>query len=292
VDLRTTTKSAVEAVGPFLADRETRLSLSIDDEAVPVFGDPARLQQIQANLLSNASKYSPQGSDVRLEVRCEGREAVIRVSDRGRGIEPDVLPRIFDLFVQGRQSIERPEGGLGLGLTLAKSLVELHQGTIEAQSPGAGLGSVFTVRLPLATSVAASAPVLARPPVRTVVLVEDQPDARRMMQLFLEGEGVRVHAAENGISGIELIESVRPDLALVDLGLPVMSGFDLARRIRAKAENNDVWLVALSGYGQDSDIQAALDAGFDAHLTKPPDHARLQQILSGTAGRAAYLPVE
>ena len=292
LDLRDTTRSAVESLGPFLEEHGTRLIIDMDDQPIPVLGDQTRLQQIQANLLSNASKYSPPGTEVRLEVRCEGKDAVIRVRDTGRGIEPDVLPRIFDLFVQGRQSIERPEGGLGLGLTLAKSLVELHHGTIEAQSAGAGCGSVFTVRLPLGSSLAANVPVLSRPPVKTVVLVEDQPDARRMMQLFLEGEGVRVHAAENGVNGIELIERVRPDLALVDLGLPVMSGFDLARRIRAKAENRDVWLVALSGYGQDSDIQAALDAGFDAHLTKPPDHARLQQILSGTAGRAAYLPVE
>ena len=312
LDLRDTTRSAVESLGPFLEEHGTRLIIEMDDLPILVLGDPTRLQQVQANLLSNASKYSPPGSDVRLEVRCEGQYAVIRVRDGGRGIEPDVLPRIFDLFVQGRQSIERPEGGLGLGLTLAKSLVELHQGTIDAQSAGAGLGSVFTVRLPLASTLAASPPVMSRPPVRTVVLVEDQPDARRMMQLFLEGEGVRVHAAENGVNGIELIEKVRPDLALVDLGLPVMSGFDLARQIRSKPENKDMWLVALSGYGQDSDIQAALDAatptspnlgqdsdiqaaldaGFDAHLTKPPDHARLQAILSGTAGRAAYLPVD
>jgi two-component system CheB/CheR fusion protein len=293
LDLRETTRSAVESLGPFMAEHATRLIHEMDEQPIPVFGDPTRLQQIQANLLGNASKYSPPGSEVRLEVRRDGEHALIRVSDAGRGIEPDILPRIFELFVQGRQSIERPEGGLGIGLTLAKSLVELHQGTVKAESAGLGLGSVFTVRLPLASTGVAEGPAaLARPPVRTVVLVEDQPDARRMMQLFLEGERVRVYSAENGVNGIELIEQVRPDLALVDLGLPVMSGFELARRIRSNAENKDVWLVALSGYGQDSDIQAALDAGFDAHLTKPPDHARLQQILSGSASRAVYLPVD
>jgi two-component system CheB/CheR fusion protein len=292
-DLRDTTRSAIESLGPFFEEQGTRLVIHLDDEPIPVFGDPARLQQVQANLLGNASKYSPHGSEVRLDVRREGSHALIRVSDAGRGIEPDVLPRIFDLFVQGKQSIERPEGGLGIGLTLARSLVELHNGTVEAQSPGIGCGSVFTVRLPLATEVVAAGPrVAARPPVKTVVLVEDQADARRMMQLFLEGEGIRVYAAENGVDGIDLIERLHPDLALVDLGLPVMTGFELARRVRGNRANAGVWLVALSGYGQDSDIQAALDAGFDEHLTKPPDHARLQQILNGTADRAVFLPVD
>ena len=292
-DLRETTRSAIESLGPFFEEHGTRLVIHLDDEAIPVFGDPARLQQVQANLLSNASKYSPNGSEVRLEVRREGDQALIRVSDAGRGIEPEVLPRIFELFVQGKQSIERPEGGLGIGLTLARSLVELHHGTVEAQSPGLGAGSVFTVRVPLASAAAAATPQTpSRPPVKTVVLVEDQADARRMMQLFLEGEGIRVHAAENGIEGIDLIERLHPDLALVDLGLPVLTGFELARRVRSNRANKDVWLVALSGYGQDSDIQAALDAGFDEHLTKPPDHARLQQILSGTADRAVFLPVD
>jgi two-component system CheB/CheR fusion protein len=293
LDLRETTRSAIESLGPFIEEHGTRLVIEMEDHPIPIFGDPTRLQQIQANLVGNASKYSPPGSEVRIEVRRDAEHALIRVSDTGRGIEPDVLPRIFDLFVQGRQSIERPEGGLGIGLTLARSLVELHNGSIEARSAGVGLGSVFTVRLPLAVAPTTTGPKASpRPPVKTVVLVEDQPDARRMMQLFLEGEGIRVHTAENGMDGIATIERVRPDLALVDLGLPVMSGFELARRIRSNVDNTSIWMVALSGYGQDSDIQAALDAGFDEHLTKPPDHSRLQQILSGTTERAIFLPVD
>jgi two-component system, chemotaxis family, CheB/CheR fusion protein len=295
LDLRETTRSAVEALGPFMAEHDTRLVIDIDDEPIPVYGDPARLQQIQANLLSNASKYSPRGSQVRLEVRRTGQNAIIRVSDAGRGIEPEILPRIFDLFVQGRQSLARPEGGLGIGLTLLKSLVELHHGSVEAHSDGPGRGSVFTVRLPLATAQIIRGDAhcaVPRPPVRTVVLVEDQADARRMMQLFLEGEGVKVHAAENGADGIELIERLHPDLALVDLGLPVMSGFDLARRVRNNHLNRGTYLVALSGYGQDTDIQAAVEAGFDEHLTKPPDLTRLQQLLAGGDGRSVFLPIE
>jgi len=285
-DLRETTHSAIEALGPFMSERDSHLTLDICDEPVEVLGDPTRLQQIQANLLSNASKYSPRGAHIHLQVKREDGHAVIRVKDNGHGIEPDVLPRIFDLFVQGDQSLARSEGGLGIGLTLLRSLVELHDGRVEAQSEGRGRGSQFTVWLPLAPTVAAceaAANPAERGAVKTVVLVEDQADARRMMQLLLESHGVEVFAAENGVEGTALIERVRPDLALVDLGLPVMSGFEVARRVRQGAAQAKTRLVALSGYGQDSDIQAALDAGFDEHLTKPPDPERLDQLLAGTA---------
>jgi two-component system CheB/CheR fusion protein len=284
VDLRDTARSAIEALGPFMAERGTQLSVDIVDQPVTVIGDAARLQQIQANLLSNASKYSPRGSRVRFELRQEDGEAVIRVADEGRGIEPTMLPRIFDLFVQGDQSIARSEGGLGIGLTLLKSLVELHDGQVDARSDGPGKGSTFTVRLPIAPLGVESVDTAAtesHAAVQTVVLVEDQADARRMMQLLLEAEGVRVFTASNGVDGAALIERTRPDLALVDLGLPVMSGFDLARRIRKDPRYAATRLVALSGYGQDADIQASLAAGFDEHLTKPPDPARLERLLRG-----------
>jgi two-component system CheB/CheR fusion protein len=281
VDLRDTARSAIEALGPLMAERETRLIVDITDEPVPILGDAARLQQIQANLLGNASKYSPRGAEVHFELRREDGHAVIRVTDSGRGIEPDVLPRIFDLFVQGDQTLSRPDGGLGIGLTLLRSLVELHRGTVHAHSDGVGRGSRFTVWLPLAQQAAADGGKPRRPPANTVVIVEDQADARRMMQFLLEAQGVRVFSAEHGAEGVALIERVRPDVALVDLGLPVMSGFELARRIRQNPNNNTTWLVALSGYGQDSDVQASLDAGFDEHVTKPPDPVRIDQILAG-----------
>ena len=284
VDLRDPARSAIEALAPFMAERETDLHVEIPDEPVLVLGDPARLQQVQANLLSNASKYSPQGAHVSFTLRVEGEQAVIRVRDDGQGIEPAMLPRIFDLFVQGEQSLARSEGGLGIGLTLLRSLVELHHGRVEAHSEGAGRGSEFSVYLPLAPLSALRGEAAAEAPhrVRTVVLVEDQIDARRMMQLLLESEGIEVHMAENGLEGARLIERTRPDLAIVDLGLPVMSGYDLARRIRRNQRLAAVRLVALSGYGQDSDIQAALAAGFDEHLTKPPDPDRLDALLGHT----------
>jgi two-component system, chemotaxis family, CheB/CheR fusion protein len=283
VDLRDTARAAIEALVPFLAEHDTELKLDITDQPLPVVGDAARLQQIQANLLSNASKYSPHGSEVRFELGRRDGHATIRVADNGCGIEPEMLPRIFDLFVQGHQTLARSEGGLGIGLTLLKSLVELHHGRVEASSDGPGRGSTFTVWLPLASDAAVDAGSEAPPrtAVQTVVLVEDQADARRMMQMLLEAEGVRVFAAANGLEGVELIDRIRPDLALVDLGLPVMSGFELARRVRDKPQNAGIRLVALSGYGQDSDIQAALAAGFDEHLTKPTDPARLEALLKG-----------
>ncbi len=283
LDLRDTARSAIEALGPFMAERNTQLFVDISTEPVFVIGDAARLQQIQANLLSNASKYSPDGGKVRFELRRERNEAVIRVTDSGRGIRQDMLPRIFDLFVQGDPSIDRSEGGLGIGLTLLRSLVELHHGSVDASSDGPGMGSTFTVRLPIAGSTesdVAHAP-MRRKAVKTVVLVEDQTDARRMLQLLLESSGIRVYPAENGREGVELIERVRPDLALVDLGLPVMNGFELAKRVRENPANAATRLVALSGYGQDADVQAALAAGFDDHFTKPPDPERLESMLNG-----------
>ncbi len=281
IDLRTTARAAIEALAPFMAARETDLRVEMPDEPVLVLGDAARLQQVQANLLSNASKYSGPGARVTFTLRREGDQAVIRVKDAGQGIEPAMLPRIFDLFVQGDQSLARSEGGLGIGLTLLRSLVELHHGRVEAHSEGEGRGSTFTVVLPLAplSALRGDTPPDTPQRVRTVVLVEDQIDARRMMQLLLEAEGVEVHMAENGLEGARLIERIGPELAIVDLGLPVMSGYDLARRIRRNQRLARVRLVALSGYGQDSDIQAALAAGFDEHLTKPPDPDRLDALL-------------
>ena len=283
IDLRETARSAIEALSPFMAERQTQLSVDIDNRSIPVYGDPARLQQIQANLLSNASKYSPEGAEVHLEVRRQGGQARIRVSDNGRGIEHEMLPRIFDLFVQGPQSMARTDGGMGIGLTLLRQLVHLHDGTVEAHSGGPGRGSVFTVTLPLDASETVDADDAPHtwPPAHNVVVVEDQADARLMMQLVLESQGVTVATAENGRDGIELIEQLRPDLALVDLGLPILSGFELARRIRSSPSYGRTRLVALSGYGQDADVEAALSAGFDEHLTKPVDLDRLAEILRG-----------
>jgi two-component system CheB/CheR fusion protein len=291
VDLRDTSKAALESAAPLVHDRRTNLVVSLPDHPLTVDGDPARLQQIQANLVSNAVKYSPMNSTVYFTLTHEQHEAVIRVRDHGRGIESGVLPRIFELFVQGEQSIERPEGGLGIGLTLLRALVDLHGGRVSAASDGPGQGSEFTVWLPLARtgSAADAEPVI--PPSRSVqrvVLVEDQDDARQMLSMLLESRGLEVSTAADGADGAALIEQIRPDLALVDLGLPRMDGYDVARRVRAG--NPDIYLVALTGYGQDTDVRAALEAGFDEHLTKPADPELLDAVLTGrNAGLKAKL---
>ena len=281
IDLRNTAHPAIEALGPVIAERTIQLVTNISDEPIPVFGDPTRLQQIQANLLSNACRYSSPGGCVVFEMRRDGEEAMIRVTDNGRGIAPEILPKIFDLFVQGQPTLDRSDGGLGIGLTLLRSLVHLHDGRVHAHSDGPGRGSVFTVYLPLETSDKTDAPARTWPKVRTVVLVEDQADARRMMQLLLESQGVTVFGAENGVDGLALMDRIEPDLALIDLGLPIMSGFDLARKARSNPKHERTRIVALSGYGQESDVQAALEAGFDEHLTKPLDPERLEQLLRG-----------
>lgn len=225
---------------------------------------------------------------MRFDVSRHQGEARICVSDEGRGIEPEMLPHIFDLFVQGDQTLARSDGGLGIGLTLLRSLVELHDGRVEVTSGGADRGSVFTVLLPLARTALADAEkkAVARDfTVQSVVVVEDQEDARRMMEILLESKGLTVESAEDGLAGAELIERTMPDLALVDLGLPKLNGFDLARRIRHNSATAAVHMIALSGYGQESDVKAALDAGFDDHLTKPPDFDRLDELIAKAGKR-------
>ncbi len=193
--------------------------------------------------------------------------------------------------MQDGQSLDRSEGGLGIGLTLLRSLVELHNGRVEAHSDGPGRGSTFTVRIPLApatwTIPGASTPSRA---VRTVVVVEDQADARRMMQMLLETYGVTVYTAANGAEGASLIKRLKPELALVDLVLPIMSGFDLARQLRQQRDGIGTRLVALSGYGQDADVQAALEAGFDEHLTKPPEPRQIERLLTESGALPAGQP--
>jgi len=274
---------AIESVAPLLSER--RIDLQRDMPATPValYGDPVRLQQVVANLLSNAVRHSDAGGRVELAVRCDDGHAYLSLRDHGTGIQPELLPKIFELFVQSDQHLDRSRGGLGVGLTLVKRIVELHGGTVEAKSDGAGLGSEFVVRLPL------SAPreTQRREQVHTevlvgcrIVLVEDQADAREMLSLLLTARGHEVVEAPDGTAGIEQIERTRPDAALVDIGLPTLSGYDVARRIRQDRSLDSVVLIALTGYGTHTDIEAASEAGFDEHLTKPVESARLEAILA------------
>jgi PAS domain S-box-containing protein len=260
-----------------------RHAVVVDADDVGVSADPTRLEQIVLNLLANAVKYTPAGKTIRVVVRADGDHGVLRVEDEGVGIAADALPRIFDLFVQGSSSLDRAQGGLGIGLTLTRALVELHGGTIDVESHGFGRGSVFTVRLPRIdlprTTETPAAPV--GPAVtRRVLIVEDNDDTREMLRILLERQGHEVFEATDGPEGIRMASRVRPDLALVDIGLPILDGYEVARHIRMQP-HQPARLIALTGYGQPEDVQRSLAAGFDELIVKPVDPARLTQLLQG-----------
>jgi signal transduction histidine kinase len=259
--------------------------IDVDADSVGINVDPTRLEQILVNLLTNAVKFTPAGRAIRVGVRAEADTAVLVVEDEGIGIAPEVLPRIFDLFFQGERSAARSEGGLGIGLTLVKKLTELHGGRVEARTGGPGLGSTFVIRLPrvlLPGSVArrASPRVAAH---RRVLVIEDNADARDMLKTWLELEGHHVLEAANGAEGVKILLSERPDVAFVDIGLPIMDGYEVARTIRRQADHA-TRLVALTGYGQAEDRRRSFDAGFDDFVVKPVDPARLSQILADRTG--------
>ncbi len=253
---------------------------------VHVVGDAARLEQIVNNLVDNALKYTPAGGTVTVVTERAGGDAVLRVRDTGRGISADVLARVFDLFVQEPQTLDRARGGLGLGLTLVKRLVELHGGSVSAGSDGPDRGSEFVVRLPAlahpagapAGTAVAGREATAAP--RRVLIVEDGPDARESLRLLLEQAGHVVQTAEDGPTGLAELEAFRPDVALIDFGLPGLDGYALARLAREQPATSGIRLVAVTGYGQADDRQRALDAGFDQHVTKPVDPALLQDLLA------------
>jgi len=257
-------------------------------EATPVWvsADPTRLEQVLTNLLANAVKYTPAGGGIVVSVHPEGQHAVLRVRDSGVGIRPELLPRVFDLFVQGDRSLERSGGGLGIGLTLVRHLVELHGGTVEASSSGPGRGSTFTVRLPALAAAPESAEA-ARPPsagpARRVLVIEDNDDARETLRNVLQLLGHEVHEACDGDAGVAEARRLMPDVALIDIGLPGIDGYEVARRIRADVPG--ARLVAVTGYGQPDDLERARAAGFDVHLVKPVDPQQLQQVLAAGARR-------
>ncbi|HEY5944188.1 MAG TPA: PAS domain S-box protein, partial [Kofleriaceae bacterium] len=282
MDLRTAAEAAVESTAPLFEKRGIKLDIALPSEPVPMVGDIARLQQVIVNLLSNAATYSPTNTQVELRIGINGDQALLRVVDRGFGIDRDMLGKIFELFVQAEQRIDRARGGLGVGLSLARSIVELHGGTIEARSDGPNMGSEFVVKLPIASQVRIRAEHKAsmRGPRRRIVVVEDQHDAREMMRMLLESLDHEVLDAADGATAVELIAREKPDAALIDIGLPQMNGYEVAQRIRENKDLQDVLLVALTGYGAASDISAARNAGFDAHLIKPADLSRIEELLA------------
>jgi signal transduction histidine kinase/CheY-like chemotaxis protein len=264
--------------------------VSVEVQSAWVVADETRIEQVVGNLIGNALKYTSTAGRVSICVRQAAGTALIEVEDAGIGIPPHLLPTVFDLFVQGDRTLDRAQGGLGLGLTLVKTLVGLHGGTVEAKSDGPSLGALFTVRLPLvAVPAPESGPAEVRSPVsipRRVLLVEDSDDSRTTLRDVLTVAGHEVKDAADGAGALRIVTADALDVALIDIGLPEMNGYDLARHIRLTPQGKTMYLIAITGYGQFEDRLRAMDAGFDAHLTKPVLPERLVEVIAGTPSRA------
>lgn len=292
VNLGAVVTNAVQTSRPLIEAREHRLSVSLPQEPLELEGDSTRLEQVFANLLNNAAKYTDPGGSISVEVERDGKEAVVGVRDSGVGLGPDLLPRVFDLFVQAERSADRSQGGLGIGLTLVRNLVELHGGTVEAQSEGLGRGCEFVVRLPILAAAVVD-PTSREPDPALghqaccVLVVDDSVDGAETLADLLQIWGHEVRLAFDGPTALTRAIDFQPAVVLLDIGLPGMDGYEVARRLRREAAfPANALLVALTGYGQDSDRRRALQAGFDEHLTKPVDLDALRTLLArvGCAG--------
>jgi CheY-like chemotaxis protein len=279
---------AVAMSRPLYDGRHQAIHIEVADGAIPIDVDVTRMVQVVSNLLINAAKYSDRNGRVEVTAFRDDDDAVIRVVDQGRGIDPLVLPTIFDSFVQ----VAKDQGGLGVGLTLARRLVEMHGGTISATSAGLGKGSAFEVRVPIhdgapdriltEDSLAHHAIVASNgASALRIVLIDDNADIRETMQQLLECLGHRVAVASDGPTGVELVLHEKPQVALVDIGLPGLDGYAVARRLRAAIPQDQLRLIAMTGFGQSSDRDQALAAGFDSHLIKPARTEQIQRALKG-----------
>ena len=288
VQARAILDDAVEASRSFMEADGHALVVNAVSESAWVDGDLTRLAQVVGNLLNNAAKYTPKGGRIELAARVEAGEVVITVTDNGAGIAADMLPNVFDLFAQVDRTLDRAKGGLGIGLSVVRKLVELHGGTVTAASPGAGLGSTFTVRLPLAATPPATQSAAANKPSTPrltdslcVLVVDDNLDAAELLSAVLELAGHDARAVHDGPAALAAARDVRPDVVFLDIGLPGMSGHAVARRFRAEAAFAGIVLVALTGWGSADDKRKSREAGFDHHLTKPVDLARVHELLAG-----------
>jgi signal transduction histidine kinase len=287
VDLVPIIKGSVEAVRPLNEIRRLELSVTLPTEPLWVQGDQTRLEQVLTNLLNNAAKYTDPGGQISLSAELRDGTVVVSIRDTGIGIAPDLLPRVFDLFVQGDRRSDRSGGGLGIGLTLVKKLVQLHGGTVEAFSRGSGQGSEFAISLPAfrhnqahagaaAPSRDSSAPA---PPVRRILVVDDNEDAANSLATLLRLKDQNVRVAHDGTTALAAAESFRPDVVFLDIGMPAMDGYEVARRLRGQPEGSKALLVALTGWGQADDRARSQDAGFDYHVVKPVEPDTLQLLL-------------
>jgi CheY-like chemotaxis protein len=280
---------AAEAIRPNCERMDHELTLVLPPNPIFLNADPTRLAQILGNLLTNACKFTDKGGRIFLTVEREGVQAVIRVRDTGIGIAADQFTRIFDMFTQLDTSLERSVSGLGIGLTLVETLVELHGGTVGAHSAGIGHGSEFTVRLPVLVGTLKVAPPeptvseLTPTTARRILVVDDNQDSATTLAMLLELSGHEVHTANDGLEAVEAAGTFRPHVVLLDIGLPNLNGYEAARQIREQPWGKDMVLVALTGWGQEESRQKSRDAGFNGHLTKPVDFPSLEKLIAGFA---------
>jgi len=290
VDLGSIVSHAVEAARALYRSMDHEMTVTMPDTPMQLSADPTRLAQVVGNLLNNASKFTDKGGHVWLTVERDGHEAVIRVRDNGIGIAEEHIPGLFEMFAQIDTSLERSRGGLGIGLTLVKTLVEMHGGTVHARSDGPARGSEFTVRLPILSDVVSTASDegASEPPLPAVksrvLVVDDSEDGAESLAMLLQLSGHETHIAHDGVEAIEAAERLRPDVVLLDIGLPRLNGYEVGSRLRKKPWAKDLALVALTGWGQDEDRHRSREAGFDAHLVKPVDYGALLKLLASFPG--------
>jgi PAS domain S-box-containing protein len=286
VELAAVARNAIETSRPLIDSAGIQLAISLPQEPIMLHGDPVRLGQIFANLLNNAAKYTNDGGQIWFTAAREGNQVVVSVRDTGIGIREEVLPKVFEMFMQADRGTSRSQGGLGIGLTLVRSLVEMHGGSVSAHSEGAGRGSEFIVRLP-AASEKESMPAVSQSPGRTshvlpsrrILVVDDNVDSATTLGTLLRFLGGDVQIAHDGPAALAAMEKYRPDVVLLDIGMPGMDGYEVAKRIRERHEFDDVTLIALTGWGQAEDRCRTHEAGFDHHLVKPADIDALQALL-------------
>jgi CheY-like chemotaxis protein/nitrogen-specific signal transduction histidine kinase len=288
INLQETVEAGIEGAMPLVDSAGHRLVVEMPEEAIQLSGDATRLAQVVSNLLSNAAKYTPQGGTIALRVFRTNGTATISVSDSGLGIPRDMLESIFDMFGQVNQTLDRSQGGLGIGLAIVRKIVEMHGGDVRAESAGIGKGSAFTVHIPVTkgsvmTDEKKSAPRSAsEAEPRMILVVDDNVDGAESMALFINMAGHKAEVAHDGPQALAALEHGMPDIIFLDIGLPSMTGYEVAKKIRSLPGGEHVRLVALTGWGTEADKLKAQEAGFTEHLTKPVDLAHIEQIL-GTA---------
>lgn len=286
IELASAIAQAVETSRPSIAQANHELLIDVPPNPIYVDADLTRLTQVFSNLLNNAAKFTERGGRVRLAVHLEGAEAVVSVTDNGVGIPTHMLPQVFEMFTQVDGNLERSQGGLGIGLSIAQRLVQMHGGSVEARSDGPGRGSEFVVRLPLALSLVGNTPAHEANPVRPtarlrILVADDNLDSAESLAMLLTLEGNETQTAHDGLEALDVAATFKPDVMLLDIGMPKLNGYEVCRRIRQQTWGKSVVVIALTGWGQDEDKRRSLEAGVDFHLVKPVDHAALNKLLSG-----------